>query len=460
MSITLLTPGIRGRVADGCRASRPLCGTIGFMRFPLVLVLLAILSKAEILTAIKCGRLFDGRTLALQTDVVVLVDGNRIRSVGKTAIPADAKVIDLSRATVMPGLVDSHTHMFLHGIPYDDALLKKSLQYRAISATVAARKTLLAGFTSIRDLETEGAWYGDAALRDAINDGVVIGPRMQCATRALSVTGGYNPYGYSPDVDIPHGAQLVDGVDGVRKAVREQLANGADVIKIYADHRRRGTNNPDMLTAFPTFSLDEMKAVVDEAAKVGAKVAAHVYHRASAQTAIQAGVTSLEHGMYLDDATFELMAKHGVYWVPTLMAYLQGLDDRESKLTPERRRLMTGTTERHKQTFQRALKTNVKIAFGTDLSGNHENAGEEFVWMARYGMPPLEVLRSATSTAAELMGWQERVGTLEPGKLADIVAVEGNPVSDITAMKRIVFVMKNGVVYRSEGMGALRKLSQ
>ena len=168
------------------------------------------------------------------------------------------------------------------------------------------------GFTTIRDLETEGAWYGDAALRDAINDGVVIGPRMQCATRALSVTGGYTPYGYSPDVDIPRGAQIVDGVDGVRKAVREQLANGADVIKIYADHRRRGASNPDMLTAFPTFSFDETKAIVEEAAKVGAKVAAHVYHSASAQTAIRAGVASLEHGMYLDDPTFEMMAKGSV----------------------------------------------------------------------------------------------------------------------------------------------------
>jgi imidazolonepropionase-like amidohydrolase len=421
------------------------------MRFLYALVLLTAQAVAQPVTAIKCGRFFDGRTLEIQNDVVILVDGNRIRAVGKSVvIPPAAKVIDLSRATAMPGLIDCHTHMFLHGSPYDETLLKKSLQYRAIWASVAARKTLLIGFTTIRDLETEGAWYGDAALRDAINDGLVIGPRMQCATRALSVTGGYNPYGYSPDVEIPKGAQIADGVDGVRKAVREQLANGADLIKIYADHRRRGASNPDMLTAFPTFSLDEMQAIVEEAAKVGAKVAAHVYHSASAQTAIRAGVASLEHGMYLDNATFEMMAKHGVYWVPTLMAYLQGMDDTTGKMTPERRRLMTGTTDRHRETFQRALKTPVKIAFGTDLSGNHENAAQELIWMARYGMPPLEVLRSATSTAAELMGWQDRVGTLEPGKFADIVAVDGNPVEDITAMKRVVFVMKDGATYRSD----------
>jgi imidazolonepropionase-like amidohydrolase len=421
------------------------------LRLSVLLLLLwpAVEAQPPVVTAIRCGRLFDGRTLSLQENAVILIEGKRIHSVRKE-IPAGAKVIDLSRMTVLPGLIDCHTHMFLHGAPYDDQLLKKSLQYRAIWATVSARKQLMAGFTTIRDLETEGAWYGDAALRDAINDGLVIGPRMQCATRALSVTGSYTPYGYSPDVEIPRGAQIADGIDGVRKAVREQLANGADVIKIYADHRRRGANDPDMLTAFPTFSFEEIKTIVEEAAKVQVRVAAHVYHSAAAQTAIQAGVASLEHGMYLDDATFQLMIAKGVFWVPTLMAYLQGMDD-TSRMTPDRRRLMTGTTSRHRETFQRALKLPLKIAFGTDLSGHHENAGEEFVWMVRYGMPPLETLRAATGVAAELLAWQDRVGTLEAGKLADVVAVDGNPVEDITAMKRVVFVMKDGVVYKEPG---------
>ena len=399
------------------------------------------------LSAIKCGRLFDGKTPTLQENVVVLVEGNRIRAVGKSvAIPPEAKVIDLSHATVMPGLIDCHTHMFLHGINYDEAILKKSQQYRAIWASVAARKTLLAGFTSVRDIETEGGGYGDVALRDAINDGIVIGPRMQCATRALSITGGYSPYGYSPDVDIPKGAQIADGIDGVRKAVREQLANGADLIKIYIDHRRRGTPNPDMLTAWPTFSFDEVKTIVEEAAKVDAKVAAHVYTSQAAQTAIRTGIASLEHGIYLDDATFKMMAEKGVYWVPTLMAYMQFMDD--PKVTAERRRLMTGTTERHKEAFQRALKLPVKIAFGSDLDGNQETAGQEFVWMVRYGMKPLEALRVATIAAAELMGWQDRVGSLEPGKLADVVAVNGHPEQDITTMTRVSFVMKDGVIYK------------
>jgi len=397
--------------------------------------------------AIRCGRFFDGRTLTLQDNVTLLIQGNRVNAVGKSlAIPANAKVIDLSHSTVMPGLVDCHTHMYLTGIDYDELILKKSLQYRAIWATVSARKTLLAGFTTVRDLETEGAWYGDVALRDAINDGLVIGPRMQCATRALSITGGYSPYGYSPDVTIPKGAQIADGVDGVRKAVREQLANGADLIKIYIDHRRHGTPNPDMLTAWPTFSLDEAKAIVEEAAKVDAKVAAHVYSSAAAQTAIKAGVASLEHGMYLDDTTFKMMAEKNVYWVPTLMAYLQFMDD--PKVSPERRRLMTGTTDHHREAFQRALKLPVKIAFGTDLDGNQENAGRELEWMVKYGMAPLVALRSATSVAAELMGWQDRVGTLEAGKLADVVAVKGDPTQDISEMTRVTFVMKDGVVYK------------
>jgi len=414
-----------------------------------ILCLVNLPAQTPPVIAIQCGRFFDGKTLALQDNVVLLIQGGRIRDVGRSlAIPADAKIIDLSHATVMPGLIDCHTHMFLHGIKYDDSLLKKSLQYRAIWATVSARKALLAGFTTIRDVETEGAGYGDVALRDAINAGIVIGPRMQCATRALSITGGYSPYGYSPDVQIPKGAQIADGVDGVRKAVREQLANGADLIKIYIDHPRRPSANPDQLMAWPTFSLDEARAIVEEAAKVGAKVAAHVYNSGPAQTAIQAGIASLEHGIYLDDATFRMMAEKGVYWVPTLMAYMQFMDD--PSVTPEHRRLMTGTTDHHRETFQRALKLPVKIAFGTDLDGNHERAADEFVWMVRYGMAPLVALRSATSEAAHLLGWEDRLGTLEPGKLADVVAVKGNPADDIAAMKRVIFVMKDGTEYKRE----------
>jgi imidazolonepropionase-like amidohydrolase len=418
-----------------------------FKAFILLLVSAAFSTNGQTpdTTVIRCGRLFDGKTL--QQNMVVLIEGNRIKTVGRVVdVPNGARVIDLSDTTVLPGLVDSHTHTFLHGIDYEVALLKKSQQYRAIWASVAARNMLMAGFTTVRDLETEGAGYGDVAVRDAINDGLIVGPRMQCATRALSITGGYSPYGYAPEVEIPKGVQTADGVDEVRKAVREQLSHGADLIKIYIDHRRRAGTNPDLLTASPTFSFEEVQAIVQEASKVGAKVAAHVYTSAAAQTAIKAGVSSLEHGIYLDDETFRMMAAKGVYWVPTLMAYAQFLDDND--ISGARLRLMKGTTERHRETFQRALKTPVKIAFGSDLDGHHETAAEEFVWMVRYGMPPLEALRSATVVAAELLGWHDRIGGVEPGKLADLVAVKGNPVDDITEMKRITFVMKDGVIYK------------
>ncbi len=414
-----------------------------------ILFIVYVIARAQTIapvTAIKCGRFFDGKTPALQENVTILIQGNRISAIGKSvAIPSGAKIIDLSQATVMPGLVDAHTHMFLHAGDYNDNLLKKSYQYRAIWASVTAHKTLLAGFTTIRDVETEGAMYGDVALRNAINDGIVPGPRMQCATRAISVTGGYSPYGFSPDFNIPKGAQIADGVEGLRLAVREQFANGADLIKIYIDHRRRGTPSPDSLSAWPTFTLDETKVIVEEAAAVGAKVAAHVYNSAAAQTAIRAGVASLEHGLYLDEATFKMMAEKNVYYVPTLMAYFGFLD--EPNASAERRRLMTGTTDRHRATFQRALKSKVKIAFGSDASSD-ENPAQEFVWMVKYGMAPMEALRSATSVAADLLGWQDRVGTLEPGKFADVVAVEGDPTKDITEMTRVMFVMKDGVVYK------------
>ncbi len=419
----------------------------------IVLGLLATLLHGQTsnLTAIRCGRFFDGKTLELKRDVVLLIEGERIRDVGQSLeIPAGAKVIDLSSSTVMPGLIDAHTHVFLHGISYEVSLLKKSQQYRAIWATVAARNMLMAGFTSVRDIETEGAGYGDVAVRDAIRDGLVIGPRMQCATRALSITGGYSPYGFAPEVTIPKGAQIADGVDGVRKAAREQLSNGADLIKIYIDHRRRGTPNPDQYSAWPTFSLEEVQAIVEEASKVGAKVAAHVYNSESARTAILGGVSSLEHGIYLDEPTLELMAEKGVYWVPTLMAYMQFLDPPNPTMPPEGKRLMTGTTDRHREAFQRALKLPVKIAFGSDLSGNHGEAGREYYWMVRYGMPPLEALRTGTSVAAELMGWQDDVGSLEAGKFADVVAVNGNPVDDIDEMTKVKFVMKGGVVVKDE----------
>jgi imidazolonepropionase-like amidohydrolase len=399
--------------------------------------------------AIKCGRLIDGKNDKILDNQTILIQDNRIIAVGAAVqIPSGAKVIDLSAATVLPGLIDTHTHMFLHNGDYNDQLLKEQIAYRAIYAAVHARQTLEAGITSIRDVETEGAMYADVALRDAINNGVVPGPRMQAATRALGITGGYSPYGFSPEVPMAYGAQIADGIEGVRLAVREQIKYGADLIKIYIDHRRGRNMIGDSLTGYPTFSLEETKAMVDEAAKVGIKVAAHVYTSGPAQTAINAGCISLEHGLYLDDETFRLMAQKGCYWVPTLIAYLRGLENPNASAAA--RKMSEGTTQRHKATFQRALKIpGLKIAFGSDLTGDHGTNGREIEMMVRYGMAPMAAIKAATTVAAELMEWQNKVGSIEAGKLADLIAVSGNPLADIVELQRVKFVMKDGKIIKN-----------
>ncbi len=409
----------------------------------------ALLAQPGEIIAIKCGKLIDGKNERVLENQVILIQGNRITAAGANAqIPANAKVIDLSSATVLPGLVDTHTHMFLHDGDYNEQLLREQIAYRAIYATVNAKKTLEAGFTTIRDLETEGAMYADVALRDAINNGIVPGPRMQASTRSLGITGGYSPYGFSPEVPMTYGAQIADGVEGVRLATREQIKYGADVIKIYIDHRRGRSMIGDSLTGFPTFTLDETKAIVEEAAKVGIKVAAHAYTSVAAQTAINAGCISIEHGMYLDEATLRLMAQKGCYWVPTMIAYLRGLENPNASAAA--RKMSEGTTQRHKATFQRALKIpGLKIAFGSDLTGAHGTNAREIEVMVRYGMAPMAAIKAATTVAAELMGWQNKIGSLEAGKLADVIAVAGNPLADITELQRVKFVMKDGKIIKN-----------
>jgi imidazolonepropionase-like amidohydrolase len=245
-----------------------------------------------------------------------------------------------------------------------------------------------------------------------------------------------------------YGAQIADGVEGVRLATREQIKYGADIIKIYIDHRRGRTMIGDSLTGFPTFTLEETKAIVEEAAKVGIKVAAHAYTSVAAQTAINAGCASIEHGLYLDEETFRLMAQKGCYWVPTMIAYLRGLENPNA--SPAARKMSEGTTQRHKATFQRALKIpGLKIAFGSDLTGAHGTNARELEVMVRYGMAPLAALKSATTVAADLLGWQNQIGSLEPNKLADIIAVSGNPLADITELQRVKFVMKDGKVVKN-----------
>jgi imidazolonepropionase-like amidohydrolase len=401
--------------------------------------------------AVRAGKLFDGTSEQMLANQVILIRGGRIVESGPAAnvkIPEGAQVLDLSKATVLPGLIDAHTHLFLTGEShgrYEEQLLKESWQYRTIEAVVNAKKDLDAGFTTMRDVETEGAMYSDVDVRNAINRGLIPGPRLQVATRALSTTGGYPLEGYSPEVPVPSGVEIVDGAEAARKAVREQISHGADLIKIYGTHRFHFTPE-GKLVSIPTFTLAETQAIVDEAHREDVKVACHAYGGEGLHNCIEAGVDSIEHGLDLDDDSIRQMIRKGIYLCPTLYVY---------EFEPEEDLQATGgKTSRariHEVSFRKALKAGVKIAFGTDAGPfSHGTQAKEFEFMVKFGMTPARALLSATQTASEMMGWQDRIGSIEKGKYADMVAVSGDPLTDITELERVKFVMKSGQVVRND----------
>lgn len=411
-------------------------------------------NAADQVVAIRAGRLFDSKSGNMLSNQVVLIRGDRITDVvpaGRAIIPAGARVIDLSRATVLPGLIDAHTHIMLTGEfngRYDEELLKESWQYRTIEAVVNARKDLEAGFTSMRDLETEGAMYSDVDVRNAINRGLVPGPRLEVATRALSTMGSYPLLGYSPEVTVPKGVQIVDGPWECRKAVREERSYGADLIKVYST--QKGYFTPDgQYHAIPTFTLEEMEAIVDEAHRLGLKVACHSYGGEGLHNCIDAGVDSIEHGLDLDDDAITKMLARGIWYVPTLYVYtlVPSLDAQELKVTGGK----LNTIRMHELSFKKALARGVKIAFGTDVGPfPHGTQAKEFEFMVQYGMAPGQAIQAATVNAADLLGWQDRVGSIEAGNFADLVAVSGDPLADITELERVKFVMKGGEVVRND----------
>ncbi len=414
--------------------------------FALVIATSAL--AADSVIVLKAARMIDARGDAAVSPAAVVIRGNKIESAGTSAaVPEGAQVIDLGDATLLPGLIDAHTHILLQGDitadDYDQQLFKQSVPYRALLAARAVRIALEHGFTSMRDVETEGAMYTDVDVKKAINNGVIPGPRLQVSTRAMSVTGGYGPSGYSPEISYPRGVQIVDGVENARKAVREQIGNGADWIKVYAD-RSYFVDKDGKLSSIPTFTLDEMKAIVDEAHRLRHKVAAHAMARPGLTNAITAGVDTIEHGIAIPDDLLDAMKERGIYLCPTLTV--------TEYVGPGRGGVWAKTIpEFHHDSFARAVRKGVKVAFGTDVGGfpwTEINQAREFSYETKFGMTPMQAIKSATIVAAQLMGWDDRIGTIEPGKLADIVAVPGNPLSDISAMEKVSFVMKDGAVIR------------
>ncbi|MEO8910929.1 MAG: amidohydrolase family protein [Gemmatimonadaceae bacterium] len=399
---------------------------------------------------IHAAHMIDGKSDAVQNDILVLVEGDRIIGVGPRAqlasrIPAGAQTIDLGGATILPGLIDNHTHVLLQGditsADYDDQLLKESIPYRAIRATAAVRTALMNGFTTIRDLETEGAMYADVDVKTAIARGVIPGPRMFVSTRAMSTTGTYPLLGYSWELKMPEGVQIVDGPAEIQKAVREEAKYGADWIKFYAD-RRYYIASDGRLRSWPNFTDEELKMLVSEAHRLGKKVAAHAMGWDGIDAALRAGVNSIEHGDGLTDDLLDRMVAQKVYWCPTIFVGVYVASGRGG--------VWPKMVDLERIAFGKALKKGVMISYGTDVGGYAwtENQAQEFAYMVRYGMSPMAAIKSATSVAAQLLDQSENFGTIETGKLADIVAVKGDPIADISELTRVSFVMKGGVVYK------------
>ena len=388
--------------------------------------------KPETIYLLKPTHVFDGESAQLHDNWVVLVRGQKIEAVGPASevkAPADTKVIELRGMTLLPGLIDAHSHILLH--PYsetvwNDQVAREALSLRVARATNHLRSTLMAGFTSLRDLGTEGAGYADVGLKQAVNQGIVPGPRLFVATRAIVATGSYGPKGYAPEWNVPQGAEEADGIDSLSRVVRGQIGKGADWVKVYADYRWGAGG-----AAHATFTLDELKLAVEIAKSVGIPVAAHSTSTEGARRAILAGVETIEHGDGLNPELLRLMKERGTALCPTLSV------------------ASAATMENKKRVFKEALDSGVTIASGSDVGVfAHGDNAREIETMVAWGMPIVDALKSATSIDARVLHMEDKIGRVKNGLFADLIAVQGDPTRDVSVLRHVQFVMKDGAVYK------------
>jgi len=406
-------------------------------------------------TAIRCGKLLDTRSGKVLINQVILVKGNKIESVTDASLLKQKtdSIIDLSNYYVLPGLIDCHTHVLLQGDitseDYDVQVLKESVPYRTLRASKSCYQSLMNGFTTIRDLGTEGAGYADVDIKKAINKGIIPGPRMFVSTLAINTTGHYplSEKEYAWELKMPKGIQEITGADEGRRAVREQLAHGADWIKIYADRGYMKLPNGEY-KSIPNFTKEEIEAIADETIKSRKKLAAHAVTPDGIIYSINAGASSIEHGFGMNDECMQLMVKKNVFWCPTIYVNDYVAEGRFKAGSPMNKLF----AETEPEVFHKAMKYGVKIAYGTDIGGYdwNEPQAKDFEYFIQYGMSPLNAIQTATINAAELLEQKGLIGEIIPGAFADIIAVKEDPLTNIKQLQQVKWVMKDGVVYKNQ----------